>query len=302
MMASSDYEFNRWNHRHKSSWALRVFKQHTNELMRMFISFNNSKEYTYKNLKNESAKWGDKPDKYFKFTKWEYDKFDDLQDWSNGYNELENWINLNALVSMSSTFETYIATIIPLALESDIGILFGTSKKIDGISILKYGKKEPFDFDNIIINTTKGDWNSRLSTYGNTFGCIPRYLGENIGNLEKIRKIRNDLAHAFGRDINKSRDKFILKSLPIKNLSKEKFLKYQNIIWKSALEIDAHLTNFHIGEYQALLFYHNLYSELNQTSHPSIRAAELKKKIGQYGDLAAGKKFCKGLVKYYESL
>ncbi|MCG3664433.1 hypothetical protein L5F09_01565 [Aliarcobacter butzleri] len=301
-MAKSDYKFNRWEHRHKSSWALRIFKQHTNELLRMFITFNNSKEFTYKNLKSQGAKWEDKIDKYFKFVKWEYDKFDNLKDWSNGYNELENWINLNALVSMSSSFETYIATIVPLALESDIGVLFGTSHKIDGMSILKYGKSEPFDFNNIVIGITKGDWNSRIAIYKKTFDNVPKYLESNISSLEKIRKIRNDLAHAFGRDIEASRDKFILKSLPIKSLSKKKFLKYQNIIWKCALEIDAHLTNLHIGEYQSLLFYHKLFPTLNQNLHINQRAIELRKKIGQYGDQSAGKEFCQGLVKYYESL
>jgi hypothetical protein len=302
-MGSSNYEFDRWKHKSKSSWPLRIFKQHTNELLRMFIAFNNSKSYTYKNLGKDNSKWEDKLDKHFKFeNKWEYDKFDDLKDWSNGYNELENWINLNALVSMSSSFETYIATIVPLALESDIGVLFGTSHKIDGMSILKYGKNEPFDFNNIVVGITKGDWNSRVAIYKKTFDNVPKYLESNISSLEKIRKIRNDLAHAFGRDIEASRDKFILKSLPIKKLSREKFLKYQNIIWESALSIDKHLTNFHIGEYQTLLFYHKLFPNLTQTGHQSERAVRLKKEIGKYGDLPHGKLFCKGLVDYYESL
>lgn len=211
-------------------------------------------------------------------------------------------MNLNALVAILSNLETYMATIIPLALESDIGVLFGTPNKIDGIEILKNGKESPFDFDDIVVSCTKGTWDSRLAAYKRAFGRAPKYLEGQISELDKMRNLRNNVAHSFGRDIEASRKKGEVTTLPIEILSRQRLLKYQAIVWKSAKAIDAHLHNSHIGEYQRVLFYHGLYPSLNKKVHPNQRAVELKKKIGQFGDIAAGKNFCKGLVAYYEAL
>ncbi len=71
-------------------------------------------------------------------------KFKNIKEWSNSFNELQNWMNLNALLAMMSNLETYMATVIPLAIESDIGVLYGVSKRIDGIELLKHGKQKPW--------------------------------------------------------------------------------------------------------------------------------------------------------------
>jgi hypothetical protein len=302
-MSHSAYQFERWKPRGRTSWAWRVFKKHNIELLRMYASFDASKNYTYKTLGVAGADWKDSPSRHFNFSKpWSKDKFESLKEWSNSFNDLDNWINLNALVAISSAFETYIATIVPLALESDVGILFGTSRKIDGIEILKHGKEKPFDFAKIIESCTKGTWESRLNAYEKVFGKVPKYLLGKISDLEKIRIARNNIAHSFGRDIEASRSKGKLTTLPIEKLSRNRLLKLQEIVWKSAKAIDVHLFNVHVGEYYALLFYHELFPSLNQTVHQSIRAMSLKKAIGHHGEMSQGKEFCKGLVAYYEAL
>lgn len=58
----------------------------------------------------------------------------------------------------------------------------------------------------------------------------------------------------------------------------------------------------HIGEFQAIRFYHELYPTLRKDIHPSQRAMILKKAIGRFKAVAPGKLFCKGLVEYYEAL
>ncbi len=295
--------FNRWKPRAGSSWALRVFKKHTIELLKMHTAFNNSYKYTYENLGKSGAEWNDSVGKHFYFDNpFEYDKFSDLKDWSNSFNELDNWMNLNALVAISSNLETYIATIVPFALESDIGVLYGIGQHIDGVTIVKHGNKTNLDFDNTIKNCTMGSWQSRINNYEKTFGYIPQYLKDNLSDLDKIRNIRNNVAHAFGRDIESARQNGNLTPQPIEKLSREKFLKFQKVTWKTALEIDKHLYIKHIGEYQALIFYHHMYPSLNHEVHPSIRAMHLKKELGRYGDVAVSKQFCKDLVNYYEKL
>lgn len=302
-MARSTVQFDRWRPREKSTWVFRVFKQHNTELLRMYSAFENSYKFTYTKLGESKATWQDLPSKHFSYTNpHDYVQYTDLKDWSNAFNDLENWINLNALVTISSNFETYLSTVIPLALSSDVGVLYGVPNKIDGIEILKNGHESPFDFDDIVINCTKGTWSSRLATYEKTFSKSPNVFSNNIAALDAIRTLRNEVAHAFGRDIDESRSYQEIKKLPIKKLSRERLLKYQLLVWKIAKSIDVHLHQFHIGEYQAALFYHEIYHELNHSVHSSIRAMQLKKRIGTFGTTPVGKEFCKGLVNYYEAL
>lgn len=296
-------KFDRWKPRSKTSWAFRVYKKHTEELLKMYVTFDNAHRYTYKNLKANKSEWEDQPKKHFKYkNNLEYRHFKDLKDWSKSFNELENWNNLNALIAIASNLETYMATIIPLALESDTGILFGTPKRIDGIEIIKHGSSRHYSITDIEIGCTKGTWESRLNSYKKAFGYVPEYLIENISLLEKIRKIRNDVAHAFGRDIEASRKNNELTKLPIAKLTREKFLKLEEVTWKSAVEIDKHLNANHIGEFEAILFYHKMYPSLNKKIHSNERAQLFKKKLGQFGDAPPSKEFCKDLVIYYEKL
>jgi hypothetical protein len=302
-MATSTYEFDRWKTRSRSTWAWRVFKKHNLEFQRMYTSFDNSRKYTYSNLGKNSAKKEDPVTEHFSFGRsWEAEKFTDLTDWMGAFNDLENWMNLNALVAVLSNLETYISTVVPLALESDAGVVFGLSHRVDGIEVLKHGKKKPFDFSDVVTSCTKGTWDSRVSAYERAFIKAPKYLKNHISELDKMRNLRNNVAHAFGRDIEASRQRGKITTLPIERLSRERLIKYQEIVWKTAKSIDAHLQNFHIGEYQSLLFYHSLYPELDHSVHQSMRARELRKKIGQFGDVSPGSLFCKGLVAYYESI
>ncbi|WP_156150548.1 hypothetical protein [Pantoea sp. BL1] len=302
-MSRSQYTFERWTPQSKSSWAWSVFKKHNNELLRMFTTFDNSYRYTFTNLKSNGANLTDTPEVHFKFReKKDIERFESLEQWVASYNQLENWVNLNALVSIMSNLETYMATIIPLAIESDIGVLYGISNRIDGIEILKHNKKKPHGIEEIVTSCTKGTWGSRVNSYQKVFDRIPKYLEGHISELDKMRNLRNNVAHAFGRDIESSREKGVLSILPSEKLTRVKLLEYQSIVWKVTKAIDAHLYNFHIGEYSRVLFYHNLQSEIDPSRHPSEKAMLLKKAIGRFGDVAAGKEFCKGLVNYYESI
>ncbi len=302
-MGKSTYQFDRWKPRAKSSWAWRVFKKHNIEFQRMYTTFDTGRKYTYQNLGKNGAQKNDVPDKHFKFDRpWESKNFSDLEDWISAFNDLENWMNLNALVAILSNLETYIATIVPLALESDIGTLYGVPHRIDGIEILKHGKDKPFNFNDIVTSCTKGTWDSRISAYERAFGRAPKYLKNHVSELDLMRNLRNNVAHAFGRGIEAARVSGNIKTIPIEKLSRDRLLKYQAVVWKVTKSIDAHLHNFHIGEYQAILFYHNLYPSLNHNVHQNMRAVELKKKIGQFGIESQGKEFCKGLVAYYESI
>ena len=262
----------------------------------MYIAHIASHEYVYRTL-GKSAKWEDTITTHFKFKdETQENTFENIKSWSDAYNEFDNWVNLNSIMAMSSNLETYMSTVIKLALESDVGVLFGTSKRIDGIEIIKHGRSQPFDFEDKLMSCTKGEWGSRASAFERIFGKVPTLLSENISTLEKLRKLRNNVGHAFGRDIEASRNHSVINTLDIKTLKREKTLAYQKLIFGISKAIDKQLLAEHIGEYQTLYFYHNLKPSLNHNDTNEERklgnhTAVLKKKLGHFGAAKAGKKY-----------
>lgn len=273
----------------------------------MYIAYLASNEYVYRNL-GKSAKWEDPVSTHFKFEDESWaNTFDSIKLWSNSFNDFDNWVNLNSVMAMSSNLETYMATVIKLALESDVGVLFGTSKRIDGIEIIKHGRSQPFDFDDKLLSCTKGQWDSRANAFEKIFGKAPDILLNNISTLEKIRKLRNNVGHAFGRDIEASRSHNVIDIQDMQKLKREKTFEYQKLIYGISKAIDKQLLVDHIGEYQTLYFYHNLRPALKHDDHIEARKlgnhmTQLKKNLGRFGAAQAGKKFCRELISYYESL
>ncbi len=301
-MGKSDRQFDRWNTIMKSTWTYQVFHKYNDELNELLWANKAAMKQTYSNFKTTGANWTDPASDHliFDVPKGE-EVFKDLKEWSDSYNSFNNWTNLNALLALSSNFETYLATVVTLAIESDPGILFDSSKSIDGIVLLKKGAQKNMFHDSVIESVTKGDWNSRTSAYKKTFGKVPDGLESRIGDLEKIRNLRNKIGHAFGRDIEESRNHEVKETLDMENLSDSQFKKKQYSIMNAVRAIDQHLLENHIGEYQAVAFYHRIYDGLRKDIHQSERAIILKKQLGQFGDIS-GKEFCKGLVSYYENI
>jgi len=299
--------FERWKSRETSTWAFQVFQKYNKELSRMYISHIASREFVYRNL-GKTATMADPIEKHFNFKdETQEHTFDNVESWSNSYNDFDNWVNLNSIMAVSSNLETYMSTVIKLALESDVGTLFGTSRRIDGIEIIKHGGSQPFNFDDKLMSCTKGEWGSRINAYEKIFRSAPGILTDNVSALEKLRKLRNNVGHAFGRDIEGSRNHDVIDISEIKKLKREKALEYQKLIFGISKAIDKQLLANHIGEYQTIYFYHNLRPTLNQDDQVYERklgnhVAELKKGIGRFGAAKVGKKFCKELITYYEEL
>jgi hypothetical protein len=204
-------------------------------------------------------------------------------------------------MAMNSNLETFMASIIAMAIESDPGLLLGAPRMIDGVSLLKQGTPVP-NLDEHVEACTRGDWQSRVQAYRTRFGSVPSSITDNIGELEKLRTIRNKVGHALGRDIQEARKHGTKTILPMEKLSRERVLKYKRLTWAVAKDVDRHLLAMHIGEFQAIHFYHRLYPQLSKVANATLRANALKKELGRFKAALAGKLFSKGLVSYYEQL
>ncbi len=303
-MARHDDNFARWIAFEKSTWTFQVFRQYETELERIYYAHRAASRTIYKSLKTAGATWDDDAHKHMAITtKSGNSMFPSIREWSNTYSHFENWTHLNIIVSMTSNLETYLAAVISLAINSDPGLLLGGSKLIDGARLLRHPRKDlSVAIDGAITKITKGDWPSRMSSFHKLFTTVPSFVAAHIGQLDTARLIRNRMSHAFGRDIEASRNHTTKNIIPMEKISKARLLKLKEIIRRSAKEFDRLLLANHIGEYQAVAFFDRLYPTLNLAVHPSQRAIALKKELGRSVAPTRGKKFCKGLVDYYESL
>ncbi|WP_418186385.1 hypothetical protein [Aliarcobacter lanthieri] len=222
----------------------------------------------------------------------------DPNDYLEHLKEFENWNRLNTLVSACAYFETYLSSVVSLAIESDLGLLYSIPQKIDGISVLKHNNGNEYSFFDKSELITKGEWPQRISNFKKLFGVVPQELIDNTNSLEKMRVIRNNVAHAFGRDIKQSRDRNNLTINPIERLSLERLQKYMGTLRSVAKAIDNQLLEKHIGEYELIYFYHIELKKNKLSGNPK----ELKKVFNGLGFQNRGLSFYKDLIEYYDNV
>lgn len=309
---SSNISFDRWVPHAEFSMPYSAYNSYNSELRQMYRAMLSSHSYVYTSLKEDrGAKWEDAPSHFFKFdsdVKKTNAFFTDLKEWSRAYNKLQNWNNLNTLLAICANFETYLVGIIKLSLESDVGVLYGMSKELDGIKAIKLGKQ--FDFTAEIISCTKGDWSSRISHLKQYFGVVPTILETNISQLDIMRRTRNDVAHSFGRNINAAQEIHKLQKVDSISMSNRQVLKYWKLVDNCVREIDNQFFKQHVGEYQLLYFYYlnelTIKSGLSPSQLNASNKARLFRKLygkaEKNGVTTLPQKFCVGLVEYYDNI
>lgn len=298
-MSDSKLGFSRWGHVQNHTWPFQVYKLYNEELSNFIWAEEAASKYTCNRLGKEGADDNDPPTKHFSLPAHRISCMKTLKGWSNTFNESHNWMRLNCIMAISSNMETYLGSVIALAIESNPGILLGATKSIDGAKLLKEGTLNTETYASHIVACTKGEWNARLAAFERLFGKAPSSFRDGISTLERMRKMRNNLGHAFGRDIEASKDFTFNQKRPADRIQLTTLVKYLEQAYNIVLDIDEFLLNEHIGEFQAIYAYH-----LNRAKFAGgeiDKALELKRFYGQH-DQPVSKQFCKGLVRYYEGL
>jgi hypothetical protein len=295
--------FDRWIPHEKSTWTFQVYRKYNRELYRLIEAHRTSSFFTYRQLKVAGAKLSDPIAAAFTGCRTNIENFDSVQDWSDGFNAFDNWVNLSHVTTIASNLETYLASIVSLAIVSDPSVLIGApSKSIDGAYVLKRGAAPHTNIDEHVIACTKGDWSSRLAAIERLFGTLPNAMRDKHGDLETIRNIRNRFGHAFGRDIEASRAHGQIEIAPMEKVTRKTVARLGKSAWRFTQATDLFLLKNHIGDFEAVNYYANLFPTQRSTVPPSQRAANFKKEIGKFGAGLRGKEYCKGLVDYWEAL
>ncbi len=104
------------------------------------------------------------------------------------------WRRLLTVMLMASAFERYLFGVAATAVASDPARIAGFPKRIDGLMVRKHGIR----IDGPSLGgLVKGAWPSRTRAYRILFGSVPPELTNALSSLEKLRVLRNSVAHGF---------------------------------------------------------------------------------------------------------
>ena len=294
----SNISFDRWSSPYPHSLPYRIFKESDNEVRSLVISYESSFSFICSNLRKLGATWESPA---FDYGLAENNKVLTVKQWVNNSKEFANWMRLSLLMSMCSNVEIYMASIIRESIESDPGIIMGASHQIDGIKLLKSGNKVD---ENVIADhikkCTKDTWSSRLCHIEKLFGAMP-IIANNIKQLEDIRNLRNDVGHAFGRNIEKSQQYYRIEIEPIERISVKRYNKYITLLYDIVQEFDKIVTGNHIGCFEIILQYHKMYESIKDLDK-GYQVNELKATLKIDKNTGVSKELCRGVYLYYNNL
>lgn len=292
------HTYNRWQPMRPTSWPYKVYIRHKEEHKQMMWAFHCSSKYTFKMLGQTGATRADLAQNHFATTSASVT----VQNWQDSFKKFSNWTNLNQLLAQTACFETYLASILRLVFDSDPGLIVGASHHIDGVRQLKFGAViDSKIVDMHLINCTKGTWQSRIAAIINLLGYSFSSLSTYCGELEKLREIRNNIGHAFGRSISQSQNYGSPTMIPMINISEKTVIKYFKIITTIVREIDSYVMQNHIGNFQEFHFLHN---RIISTIPPTIRitGSTFQPDLNNHAKELYSLQFCNWLVSYYNSL
>jgi hypothetical protein len=175
-----------------------------------------------------------------------------LGQWAVHYDDFERWTNNAAILAIAGYLETYIAQVVTAAIESCPAVLIGGSKELDGVAQLK--RQDAYDFYSHAEPTVRGNWQSRTSAYKRLFRTCP--FDAKVSELEKLRKLRNNSGHAFGRDIDMMRFAHRTTVTRLPAIGEEALQRYLALAEEVAETIEQHLGKEFVGGYEVVKILH----------------------------------------------
>ncbi len=194
----------RWNVPFEHSLPYRLFVKHFTEINKNYWANIPAATTIEKKAENFYNDKGKSPVDFFYIKKEDKRRLaPTFQEWKKEYREFQNYTRINLIVSLCSCFEVYLRGILSLSIESTPGIVFGDKDAFDGARLLKYNgelieyNNTTYPFYKYIEKIVVGEWNNRIIGYKSIFGNVPEILNNNLGDLEKLRVLRNNIAHYF---------------------------------------------------------------------------------------------------------
>jgi hypothetical protein len=215
-------------------------------------------------------------------------------EWLTANDALGNWLRLSALVSAVAFHEAYMSRICRTALMSDPLCRFGATRELDGTTLLKRGVEIDYEADQKSL--TRDTWGKREANFKRIFGATNTTQMFPVAKLEKMRELRNQFAHGFGRslDVPEPSD---LQDRVSGRISQRRLLEYLGILSSSASAIDRYLMPEFIGSFEILHMYHRWKS----TNASKTLARDFKQHLIANGFPEANVPYCEEMINFYGS-
>ncbi|PSO19501.1 hypothetical protein [Bradyrhizobium sp. MOS003] len=203
-------------------------------------------------------------------------------------------------LSAASYLEIYMREVILLALTSDPFVVYGLPHQLDGVVLLKAGKVLSFEAE--VTACCRGQWPSRIAKFKRLFGAVPSAWESLVSDLEELRKLRNAVGHAFGRDLRGQLALLRGLEIPAQRLSEERLKKWLSIIDLTATAIDAYLVANHIGAFEYFLLYHDRRSDLSKGRLGKKAAAPaLSSLFASEWNRRVPRSYCQSIIAHYDA-
>lgn len=280
----------------KRTLAGRLFKRHHTHFNDTYWAHRTALKFSY--AATSKFKRTDPTHSLFSFAHGDRRIPSTLGRWADSYSDFDTWIHMASVIALCGYLETYIAQVATAALESDPSLILGGGPRIDGAAYLKHNPQ--YDMYSHVEGLVRGDWQARAAHFSRLFGSCP--YGACIGDLERLRKLRNDAGHSFGRDIRKMKfaENWKIESLP---RIKEKDLQHHLSVAETVANgIEKQLAPI-VGQYEII---RALHSWLPNCANPRLSVKEIGKQFSLHINELTGSPYGKqpaiALIKYYRSL
>ncbi|WP_155631006.1 hypothetical protein [Burkholderia cepacia] len=289
--------FDRWNSPWQRTWAFTIFKKHHTQLNDMWWSHHCASRRAAsiaKSVGHTSPTIKAFPAAIFHESRSNLP----LSEWYEHFCEFDNWVRLSSALALCSYFEIYLAKVVGLALRSDPAILLNSSKSVDGVVLLKNNKLS--NFKDEITSVTKGDWSARVHAYKSIFDFVPDKLADEISELDQLRRLRNDVGHAFGRGVEDYESPLAMEVKGLQRLSEKRLKKWLGVVEKAVNSIDAHLRVAHIGAFEVFEAYHSWdknFNMGNQSEHGAFKDI-----FPNTNGFPLKLTYCKDAIKYFKAI
>ncbi|WP_186083898.1 hypothetical protein [Burkholderia gladioli] len=277
------------------SW--RLFKRHHTHFNHIFWANRAASKFAYASTRPFQR--GDQASVLFSLLNEPQRLATTLGEWADNYAGFNKWTQMAAVIAICGYLETYLAQVATAALESRPALVFGGTIQIDGAILLKANNK--YDFYVHTEPLVRGDWQARISAYTRLFGPCP-FSGQ-LSRLERLRSLRNDAGHSFGRDISVM--KFSESSLvqPLPNIGDNDIQSYLELAESVATATESHLGPTYVGSYEVIRLFHAWRTSLG--SMPRTRR-ELARHFSEYFNTVTGNPYGRSrgedLIRYYDQL
>jgi len=288
-------KFERSKPTQKWSWAYRYFETQHTELNSLYWAHQGALRHAFAATRHCSP--DDKATTLFAAPLAQRRQGISLKTWGTDYNHFDDWARLGLLVAATSSLEVYLRTIADAALQSCPALLVGGQHEIDGVRLLKRVPK--YGYAEHASQCAKGTWDQRMTCYERLFGTVPAAVNARHAELEQLRRLRNAVGHAFGRDPNAS-TLAVPKIPPLRHLKEQQFLNYLSLVEDVAAAVDQHLASSFVGAYETIVFYHRWDKDYSpRCKKEAVAFVEL---LATNTEWAVGNEYADGLIKYYSAV